>query len=1067
MADTTLSFNVLAQDNASRTIGRVGQSFGNLHLSVGKVMKGLVAVGPALAGLAVGAGIKQFIEDARESAKVGRLTAQVIKSTGGAAKITADQVGDLATAISNKTGADDEAIQSGQNLLLTFTNIKNGVGKGNDIFNQASQAITDMTAALNDGEVTADGMKTSSIQLGKALNDPIKGVTALQKVGVSFTEDQKKQIKTLVDSGKTMEAQKIILNELGKEFGGAAEAAADPLTKLKTIAGNASEAIGGLLLPVVDKAATWLGKILPIAVEKGGAFFKKNLLPPLQTVTSFIQDRVIPGFVGLYNLLVKHDFSKEFRKAFHVEEDSGIVAFLLSINEGVKTAAGNAKLWAGQIIGGLTAGFQSSNWKPLGAALGNGVIAGVKGIGTVSGKLLDSLGALIDKVDWGQLGTRIGDGFRDILKSVDWKGLGESVGDTLSSIFQKSATLSDKVGKAFKSLMDKVDWKKIGRDSTDAIGKFIEGVDWVKVSKTLGLAVLKSLKLSHDIIDQTLGSVAALVGGIAEEIGKAIGKWFAGAGRWLWQKGKDLVSGLMSGAGDQAGGIGSWLSQHVVAPVVDAFKTAGKWLVRHGGDLITGLKNGITDAAKGIGNWIMRAPVAQVILPFLGAVKWLIGPGRNVIAGLLSGISSSAKSIGAWLGRNVIGPTVGAFSKAGSWLVQQGKNLVAGFENGVSALGRGIGGWLGRNVVNPVVGAFTRAGTWLVQHGRNLIAGLQNGAAAIAGSIGSWMYNHVAVPVVSAFGKAGAWLSRAGRDLIGGLTGGVAARMKGIGSWIKSTIIDPIVSGVKTFFGIKSPSKVFAGIGGNLIAGLFKGMGSGVGTAVAKKVFGDMPSALRSIVGKGLISVSNLPKKALDALGMAVGGPFMGGGDPAPTNLSGMQALFRTVAAQHGWGSGSAWNSLYNLEMGEAGFNPNAQNPTSTAYGFGQFLNSTWATVGGSKTSNPWLQAEYMMRYISRNYGSPENAYSKWSSRSPHWYEKGTPWVPNDQLAFVHEGEGILPRKVNEARIAAGRNGGAQTVVLEFRSDGSPHMDWLVTQVKKYVRVSGGGSVQQAFGTNR
>src|SRR4051794_24562558 len=126
MAGTTLAFNVLATDNATRTVGKIGQSFGNLHMSVGKVTKGLLAVGPALAGLAGGAGIKQFIGDARESAKAGRVTAQVIKSTGGAARITADQVGDLATAISNKTGADDEAIQSGQNLLLTFTNIRNG-----------------------------------------------------------------------------------------------------------------------------------------------------------------------------------------------------------------------------------------------------------------------------------------------------------------------------------------------------------------------------------------------------------------------------------------------------------------------------------------------------------------------------------------------------------------------------------------------------------------------------------------------------------------------------------------------------------------------------------------------------------------------------------------------------------------------------------------------------------------------------------------------------------------------------------------------------------------------------
>lgn len=244
-----------------------------------------------------------FIKDAAYSAQVARVSAQAIKSTGGAAKITADQVGDLATAISNKTGADDEAIQSGANLLLTFTNIKNGVGAGNDIFNQATSAITDMTAAMNDGQVTQQGLKTSAIQVGKALNDPIKGVTALQKVGVTFTAEQKKQIETLVKSGKTMQAQKIILGELGKEFGGAAAAAGDPFTRLTTIFGNLGEQIGGYLLPYANKFA------------------------------NFVSNKLIPGISGLADLLVHGDFTSSFRQAFNVEEDSGFVTFLLKIHD--------------------------------------------------------------------------------------------------------------------------------------------------------------------------------------------------------------------------------------------------------------------------------------------------------------------------------------------------------------------------------------------------------------------------------------------------------------------------------------------------------------------------------------------------------------------------------------------------------------------------------------------------------------------------------------------------------------------------------------------------------------
>jgi len=224
----------------------------------------------ALAGAAaLGIGFaKSSIAEARESQKVGALTENVIKSTGGAAKVTAAQVGDLATAISNKTGIDDEAIQSGANMLLTFKNIRNEAGKGNDIFNQSTSILTDLATAMG-----SDPQK-AAIQLGKALNDPIKGVAALGRVGVTFDAQQKKTIKSLVEGGKTAEAQKIILKELNSEFGGAAEASATMGEKMSTAFGNFKEGIGTSLLPVLDK------------VE---GFITTQLLPGLEVFISFLK----------------------------------------------------------------------------------------------------------------------------------------------------------------------------------------------------------------------------------------------------------------------------------------------------------------------------------------------------------------------------------------------------------------------------------------------------------------------------------------------------------------------------------------------------------------------------------------------------------------------------------------------------------------------------------------------------------------------------------------------------------------------------------------------------------
>ena len=225
-------------------------------------------------------GLKSLVDGAREAARTTRLTEQVIKTTGGAANITAGQVGELATAISNKTGIDDEAIQTGANLLLTFTNVRNEVGKGNDIFNQATGLVADFSASLG------QDAKSSAIQLGKALNDPIKGVSALSDVGVSFTEQQKQQIKTLVESGDVLGAQKVILSELGKEFGGAAEAAADPSAKLTVTLDNLREQVGTALLPVFNAVTQVLVSDVVPAVSSLIGFVQKNsdVIGPLAAV---------------------------------------------------------------------------------------------------------------------------------------------------------------------------------------------------------------------------------------------------------------------------------------------------------------------------------------------------------------------------------------------------------------------------------------------------------------------------------------------------------------------------------------------------------------------------------------------------------------------------------------------------------------------------------------------------------------------------------------------------------------------------------------------------------------
>jgi len=308
-----------------------------------------------LAGVAAGgtAFVKDSIAEARESQKVGAITAQIIKSTGGVAKVTADQVGDLSTAISNKTGVDDEAIQAGANMLLTFKNVRNEAGKGADVFDRATQAAADLSAA------GFGDMAGQSKMLGKALNDPVKGISALSRSGVTFSEQQKEQIKTLVKSGKTLEAQKIILGEVESQVGGVAEKSATAGEKLATAYGNFKEGIGTSLLPVVDKTA------------------------------NFLRERLLPGIQGVIDILASGKVTDNFAKAFHIEDESKFADFLFKVRDGFKAVVAGVKDFA--------AGLTLANPKDVGAPLEGFVAIGQK-VRVVAAKVFDYLKTAIPPI---------------------------------------------------------------------------------------------------------------------------------------------------------------------------------------------------------------------------------------------------------------------------------------------------------------------------------------------------------------------------------------------------------------------------------------------------------------------------------------------------------------------------------------------------------------------------------------------------------------------------------------------------------------------------------------------
>lgn len=205
-------------------------------------------------------------------ANIERLNAQTsaaIASTGGVANVTQADIEGLAGSLEAMTAVEAEAIQSGANLLLTFTNVRNGVGEGNDIFNQAVTSLTDLSVAMGTDPQSAATM------LGKALNDPIAGIAAMSRVGIQFTDDQKAMIETLVEAGDVMGAQRIILGELNTQFGGSGAAFAETYAGRVALIGHEwgtfGETIFGGVMPAMTVLAGGLLNVLQYLNQSGVA----------------------------------------------------------------------------------------------------------------------------------------------------------------------------------------------------------------------------------------------------------------------------------------------------------------------------------------------------------------------------------------------------------------------------------------------------------------------------------------------------------------------------------------------------------------------------------------------------------------------------------------------------------------------------------------------------------------------------------------------------------------------------------------------------------------------------
>lgn len=824
MANTAeLALVISLKDQASKGLGGISKSVGALGTAVG-----VFAGGAALAGVqALGSAVSGFLSDAitesRDAAKGFAQTEAVIKSTGGAAGVTAKQIVELAGSLSHTTLFTDDAIQAQQNLLLTFTNVQNAAGEGNDIFTQTSKIGLDMAQALGTDAAGA------ALQLGKALNDPTKGISALTRVGVTFTDQQKNQIKTLQASGDMIGAQKIILAELSKEFGGSAEAAAKAdggFHLFQQRMDDVKQTVGDALMPALTGIMGLMAGPVLDAVESLG----KGFAGGLTTAVAWLTTTGIPGAISIFgslknvvNLLATGDFSGGI---FGLDEDSPLIGFLLKMREGFIIARDTVLTFIQALSGDWV---NASGIQPFTAAVGE--------VGL----------ALRDFANWiVTIGQQIAGG--------DWSGAFATLTSGLTSFGSTLLTTLAGWGTAF------LDWigpmippllAKLG-ELTVAVGTWI-----VEQAPIWGAQLLAWGQGFIDWVAPMIPPALAALGALVTSIGTWIVEQIPVIGAQLLAWGTAFVNWVapmippaLAALGTLITSIGAWVVEQV--PILISQLIAwGTAFVEWVGPMIPPAIAALAGLASGVIGWIgeQAAPILARLSAWATAfIAWI--PGATVT--FLQQWPGFLSSFLGWIGE-AAGPLL---LKLGEWAVQFVAwivPMIPGFLLALAGIAAALITFIAETVIVIAAKVYewsTAFGAWI---GSDLVPKLPGLLGAITDSIGGWITG-TAVP----------WLTTAAADLgtaiIDGVKGAISSGAKFITEAIKSALTAALEA-AKRALGISSPSTVFANeVGKPIVQGITTGVQAG------------MPDLLRTVtsgLGAAITAAKTMGSKL-----SSIGGTF-------------------------------------------------------------------------------------------------------------------------------------------------------------------------------------------------
>jgi hypothetical protein len=185
-----------------------------------------------------------------------RFMLENMQGVGAATDATVKRMAAYADQVNKATGIDDEQVKAVQRKLLVFKTLRNTADELGGTFDRTTAAAIDLAAA------GFGDMEANAIKLGRVLEDPVRNLNALSRAGITFTEQEKRKIIALQDSGKLLEAQNLVLQSVEDRVKGIAEASATPFEKMNAQFQQIGDSIGEAMLPALEgmnkEVSAWL-----------------------------------------------------------------------------------------------------------------------------------------------------------------------------------------------------------------------------------------------------------------------------------------------------------------------------------------------------------------------------------------------------------------------------------------------------------------------------------------------------------------------------------------------------------------------------------------------------------------------------------------------------------------------------------------------------------------------------------------------------------------------------------------------------------------------------------------